>query len=346
MIKYICVSILLCQVLCAADFDDQIIKTTFHVYTGRSEDKTLYEERIKRDTISKYSPRYGAMGAVAGLPLAVVGAIPCAYCASEHGKKKGERQAIKSIEENYDWIQEPLLDLAFRTTKGKETIYYMTISLRPKDIGIEGKWGGWRKKNKHSEKTYESQVLIDWQLGVTREERADIYNSIFLDKKIEEFADYFESRDRHFFSSSDVVKIRYEELRARGEEFRGELSSAKSIFEIVQSIEAMKNGGKFPLTSWSGNMKRARCHTAQNENILNATMFTCTLLSKIGAFKEIEYIPRLLHSYRINNTPVLRKPIVEKLKEDSEKLLGDLVNLPILLPAELEVPVMTIMEFS
>jgi hypothetical protein len=231
------------------------------------------------------------------------------------GKRAGAKQAQNIITNNSDWIEDPYLDVAFRTIQGADVIYDATARLRPDNPG-------WINGKTDSSKTFSSSIKVGWLISKAAEselsessQNDDSYNVAFPNQTTETIEEDFKSHD--FLALSNIqVHIPHEQL-GTCEVFRGTLPRALSIRDLIEVICKMKlENGDFPACSWSG---KATDKQGIIQDVMNPAMFTCRLLENLGVPLHDTELSRVLTPYTAD-VPVTREVVIRDLHKHREIL--------------------------
>lgn len=235
--------------------------------------------------------------------------------ANYRGERVGAKQAQNLITNNGEWIEEPYLDVAFRTTQGADVIYDATARLRPNNPG-------WINGKMDSSKTFLSSVKVGWLINKAAEDglsensqNDDLYNVALPNQTAETIAEDFKTHDFLVLSGTQV-HIPHTQL-GTCEVFRGVLPCVLSIRDLIEAVCKMKpENGDFPACSWSGQSKVKK---GIIQDVMNPAMFTCRLLENLGVSLHDTELSRVLTPYTAD-IPVTREVVIRDLHKHRESL--------------------------
>lgn len=242
-----------------------------------------------------------ALGGVVGLGAGI-------WVGYKYGEAAGEARANERLRTDIEWIQSSYLDVAFHTTQGDETLYYLTMRLRPTG-------GGWKNCLTDQEKVFSSRIEMKWLIGNARNDGSELfmsqclkYDSVFTaDGQARRLKKTILDLNRFFCPEDDHVHIPHSAIGAE-ELFKGTLSEPVSIFDIANSVVGLQSGGF--LSSCSGKVKTNKKNI--EEDVINPAVFSCRLLNSLGVGIAETSLARVLNANR-SGMPITRDAIIGEL---------------------------------
>lgn len=301
--------------------------TSFYIYAKSLDNTNVYTgdisvEMIRQDILEETGMNYGSNGCTAGCSLGLaVGGCPgaiaggciggCVACCSFYNIQDKIKSALPEI---IRWIEAPCFDIAFKSSKGEEDIWWLMIRLRPKEKG-------WRRQERDTKKSFESLLQISWyiegendQHNQNEETKSIIkeLEKIRLEMSIQTICCCFKSYPKDGLLWGKSLHSDISTVENSSYLLKGNLRNTITIPQIIEVIRKnMLINGKLPKCSWSGQEKR---WMRQSKNILNPAFFSFDLLRHLNVslpthnraffnrLETLDYIQECRQSgYIINN---------------------------------------------